>query len=119
MRARKLLNRDLVEFLRLLDNLPQPDKASQADMDFVFGEVIFGSMEWAYHDTDEEGVKMAAYAHFAVNAEYPKGFQDVRFRESRKSSRLIKLSELGDVSGDTARRVRKSAEQVYSLLREE
>jgi len=39
-------------------------------MDFIFREVLMGLMEWSCHDEDEFGIKMAAYAHFAINKKY-------------------------------------------------
>jgi hypothetical protein len=73
----------------LVDVLPHPDEATQADMDFVFGEVIAGLMEWSYHEEDANGIKMAAYAYFALNKQYPAGFADENFWKNRKSSKLF------------------------------
>ena len=50
----------------LLSRLPAPAQATEADMAFVFNEVITNRMEWAYHQEDERGIKTAAYAHFAL-----------------------------------------------------
>ena len=47
-----------------------PDVASQQDMDFIFMEVITGLLEWSYYREDEFGIKMAAYAQFAINKKY-------------------------------------------------
>ena len=76
-------------YLDLVDALPSPNKATQEDMDFVFGEVISNLMEWSYHEEDEYGIKIAAYAHFALNKQYPEGFKDEQFWKSRKSSNLF------------------------------
>lgn len=76
-------------YLDLLDNLPSPDKATESDVDFVFGEVIFMLMEWSYHEEDDHGIKMGAYAHFAINKRYA-GIEDVKFKNSREKSLLFK-----------------------------
>ncbi len=76
-------------YLDLIDALPSPNEASKEDMAFVFGEVISMLMEWAYHEEDEYGIKMAAYAHFALNKMYAEGFHDQKFRKDRDASRLF------------------------------
>jgi len=76
-------------YLDLVDALPSPDEATQADMDFVFGEVIFMLMEWSYHQEDEYGIKISTYAHFALEKQYVHGLYDDQFRESRKESMLF------------------------------
>jgi hypothetical protein len=76
-------------YLDLLNILTSLDKATQNDMDFVFGEVISMLMEWSYHEEDEYGIKIAAYAHFALNKQYADGFHDEEFRKSREASELF------------------------------
>ena len=76
-------------YLRLVNVLPPVDSVSQEDMDFVFGEVISMLMEWSYHEEDEYGIKIAAYAHFALNKRYTDGFHDEEFRKSREASKLF------------------------------
>ena len=51
-----------------------------------FGEVIYMLMEWSYHKVDEYGIKMAAYAHFAINKRYS-GIRD-ESSESREKRPL-------------------------------
>lgn len=80
-------------YLDLVDALPSANKAPQEDMDFVFGEVISMLMEWSYHEEDEYGIKIAAYAHFALNKQYANGFGDEEFRKSTEDSKLF--TELG------------------------
>lgn len=75
-------------YLALVDELPSPSKATQGDMDFVFGQVISMLVEWSYHEQDEHGIKIAAYAHFALDKQYAKGFQDEEFKKSMKTSKL-------------------------------
>ena len=57
-------------------------------MAFVFGEVISASFEWAYHEKDKDGIKIAAYAHFALDNYYD-GFGGDEFRKRRKASKLF------------------------------
>jgi len=76
-------------YLRLLDFLPLPNKASDEDMDFIFGEVISNLMEWSYHEEDDYGIKIAAYAHFALNKKYNNGFHDDKFNKNKRSSKLF------------------------------
>ena len=76
-------------YLDLLNRLTLPDKTTQNDMDFVFGEVISMLMEWSYHEEDGYGIKIAAYAHFALNKQYADGFHDKEFRKSREASELF------------------------------
>jgi len=47
--------------------LPPPDELSQLEIRAVLGEVIYGNLEWAYHQADSQ-YKMAAYAHGALEA---------------------------------------------------
>jgi len=76
-------------YLDLINMLPSPNEVTQEDMDFVFGEVISKLMEWSYHEEDAYGIKIAAYAHFALNKQYDKGFGDEKFRKSRETSKLF------------------------------
>lgn len=75
-------------YLRLLEKLPEPDKASSEDMDFIFSESLTMLMEWAYHEQDEYSIKMAAYAQFALNKKYG-GFGTEEFYKSKKNSMLF------------------------------
>lgn len=76
-------------YLDLVDALPPPNEATQEDINFVFGEVISMLMEWSYHEEDEYGIKIAAYAHFALNKQFREGFGSEEFRRSRESSKLF------------------------------
>lgn len=76
-------------YLGLVDVLPSANKASEEDMNFVFDNVISMLMEWSYHEEDEYGIKIAAYAHFAANKQYANGFYDREFRKSAEASRLF------------------------------
>ena len=67
--GRKIDVQDILAYRNLRHALAifSPDIASQEDMDFIFRKVIAGLMEWSYHEEDEFGIKMAAYAQFAIN----------------------------------------------------
>ena len=51
----------------LIAALPPACDASELEIRAVLGEVIYGNLEWAYHDTDGQ-YKMGAYAHGALEA---------------------------------------------------
>ena len=73
-------------YAELVKCLPVPPVASDTDMAFVFGEVIYMLMEWAYHEEDDKGIKMAAYAHFAVNNWFGGSLEQLR--DQAQKSRL-------------------------------
>ena len=75
-------------YLALLEKLPHPDEVSESCMNFIFGEVNM-LMEWSYHEQDEHGIKMAAYAHFAISRRY-KGINDEKFKQSKEKCSLYK-----------------------------
>jgi hypothetical protein len=88
---RRFDEKDILAYRKLMLALAQfpPDKASQEDMDFIFGEVIMGLMEWSYHEEDEFGIKMGAYAHFALNKKYG-NLQKQGLEKSYRESKLLK-----------------------------
>jgi len=49
----------------LIRALPPAPQLSELEIRAVLGEVIYGNLEWAYHQTDGN-YKMAAYAHGAL-----------------------------------------------------
>lgn len=71
-------------YRELLAKLPGPGQASRSDMACVFRHVISNLMEWAYHEKDVHGIKMAAYAHYAAK-EYFGGFDGLH-QESKGST---------------------------------
>jgi len=75
-------------YLDLLRALPPVDRATQGDMDFVFGEVLGMLMEWSYSEKDEHCIAMGTYARVAFERRYT-GVSDERFRQSRKTSSLF------------------------------
>lgn len=69
--------------------LPHPSLASDADEDFVLGEVIYGALEWSYCDADECGVTMSEYARHGLQARHGPGFlHSDAFAESCRQSAL-------------------------------
>jgi hypothetical protein len=71
------------KYRELLAKLPEPGKASRADMAAIFRHVISNLMEWAYHEKDAHGIKIAAYAHHATR-EYFAGLEGLD-KESKGS----------------------------------
>lgn len=49
----------------LIDRLHEGSDLTQLELRAVLGEVIYGYLEWAYHENDGD-FKMAAYAHAAL-----------------------------------------------------
>ena len=74
-------------FFELVENLPDPEDASPEDIALVCIEVVSGLMEWAYHEEDRYGVKMAAYAHYILD-EFFDGFFGEKTRVQAKQSSL-------------------------------
>lgn len=77
-------------YLELVDALPDAENASIEDIMFVCREVIAGLMEWAYHEVDEFGVKLAAYAHYILDT-FSDGSHGERTLKLSKSSKLYPL----------------------------
>lgn len=50
-------------YLAILGKLPSPSDANPEDMALLFREVISGSFEWAYHQSDSHGIEIHEYAH--------------------------------------------------------
>ena len=63
-------------------------------------EVITGLLEWSYHREDEFGIKMGAYAHFAINKKYG-NLQNKEFMKSFRESELLKY--FLDLEGDRSK----------------
>ena len=78
-------------YFKLREEMPSSNNASEYDMDFIFGEVISGLMEWAYDKEDRNGIKTGAYAHYALRRRYDEGYSDEEFHDSRKKSSLNDL----------------------------
>lgn len=78
-------------YLSLLEEIPSPENATTGDMNFIFCQVISSYMEWSYHESDSFGIKNAAYAHYALNKQFPNGFHDENARESMMSSKLNEI----------------------------
>ena len=69
--------------------MPVPGKETSADRDFIFGEVIYMLMEWSYHQEDGYGIKIAAYAHVALDKKYAGAIQNKDFNSNRSKSVLF------------------------------
>ena len=71
----------------LIDMLPSEEKLSDLEIRAVLGEVIYGYLEWAYHESDGD-YKMAAYAHTAVKQAGVNYFLNEAERDKLKQSTL-------------------------------
>lgn len=70
--------------------LPDPARATDADVDFVLGEVIFGGLEHFFTAADLHGVKLSEYARHALETRYGGSFLlSGSFRASCRSSALF------------------------------
>jgi len=88
LKGRKVDRDYFASYAMLRFRLPPPGSVSQEDMDFIFREVLMGLMEWSYHEEDEFGIKMAAYAEFAINRKYG-NWQNQEFKKSYKAPKLF------------------------------
>ncbi|MEM1831385.1 MAG: hypothetical protein QXT57_01785 [Thermosphaera sp.] len=77
----------IICYLELMRILPEPNVASLEDIAFVCREVLAGLMEWAYHEIDENGVKIAAYAHYILDTFFD-GFNGSKTIQFSKNSKL-------------------------------
>ena len=74
-------------YLELMEIIPKSNLASPEDIAFVCREVIAGLMEWGYHEEDENGIKIAAYAHHVLDTFYD-GFDGTRTLQLSKNSKF-------------------------------
>ena len=74
-------------YFELVRAMPHPNHATLGDIAFICHEVIAGLMEWAYHERDEYGVKIAAYAHYILDTFFD-GFGGEKTKQTMKTSRL-------------------------------
>jgi len=49
----------------LINALPPANKISDLEIMAIFADILYGNLEWAYHENDGE-YKMGAYAHGAM-----------------------------------------------------
>lgn len=77
-------------YLAFLTRIPDPANVSREDMNLVFDEVITMLLEWSYHEPDEYGIKIAAYAHRAIEIQYGNynGYANQDFIDSMHKSSL-------------------------------
>jgi hypothetical protein len=91
--ARKELERrdalpEATKVLELVERLPLPDEAKPEDMNFVFGEVLFGQFEWFFGQKDTYEVALNQYAKHAIELQYS-GLGDEPFGASARKSALF------------------------------
>ena len=77
-------------YLKFLNKIPDPNNASPENMNLVFDEVITMLLEWSYHEIDDYGIKIGAYAHRALEIQYGnyKGIDNQDFIKSMHNSSL-------------------------------
>jgi len=74
-------------YFELVEALPDTKSVSLEDIAFVCLEVISGLMEWAYHESDQHGVKTAAYAQHILDSFFD-GFFGKKTRFSAENSKM-------------------------------
>lgn len=74
----------------LIDALPVPTEATEEDIVLICREVISGLMEWAYHEKDENDIKISEYAHYLLGT----------FFDGFNGRETIKLSEKSQLYKD-------------------
>ena len=72
-------------YLNFLLDIPSPNAASAEDMRVVFEEVLWGLMEWAYHEKDEHDIEIYRYAR--------RGQEGVAGANRRKSKLCDKFAD--------------------------
>jgi len=92
----KLSHRDandpyILCYYELMKVIPPPTEATEEDVAMICREVIAGLMEWAYHEKDEHGIRVAAYAHYILNTFFD-GFHGKKALEFSKKSKLYKYN---------------------------
>jgi len=91
IKYKHLSNKYLIASLDLIIALPSPAEATIDDMNFVFGEIIKGLLSKYFDEEDEYGIKIGAYAEFAIGKQFStllEGDKSNEFNKSRESSRL-------------------------------
>ena len=91
IKYKDLPNEHVIASSDLIIALPSPAEATIDDMNFVFGEIKSNLLEWPFHEEDDYGIKIAAYAEFAIGKQFGTpliGERLNKFDESRESSRL-------------------------------
>ena len=73
--------------VELIKHLLPSDKINDLEIKAIFGEVIFGYLEWAYHKDDGE-YKMAAYALSALDTAKSKWYLEEKEKKQLKRSHL-------------------------------
>jgi len=71
----------------LIDRLPPASNISELEIRAVLGEVIYGNLEWGYHESDGD-FKMAAYAEAALEQAGFEFWINEQDKQSLKASSL-------------------------------
>jgi len=69
--------------------LPDPARASDADIDLVLGDLVHGGLDALFQAPDEHGIRLSAYARHALERRYGGCFlRSGSFRASCRASAL-------------------------------
>ena len=69
-------------------SLPKPVDSCQSGREYLFLLVIAGPLEIFYNLRDSSGVKIAAYAHHALNLKYKSAYPIKKITEAAKNSTI-------------------------------
>lgn len=78
----------------LIKCLPEPDQALPEDMYFAFQMISSDLLEWAFQETDENGISMGAYARHALHRKEEEIGFDEMFNFLRKSKLFKEFSRV-------------------------
>lgn len=78
----------------LIKSLPDPDQAMPSDMYFVFQMISSDLLEWAFQETDENGISMGTYARYSLQRKEEEIGFDELFNLLRKSKLFKEFSRI-------------------------
>ncbi|NLB51487.1 MAG: hypothetical protein GX808_00930 [Syntrophomonadaceae bacterium] len=79
---------------KLIKSLPEPDQATPSDMYFIFQMISSDLLEWAFQETDENGISMGAYARHSLHRKEEEIGFDELFNFLRKSKLFKEFSRI-------------------------
>ncbi len=78
----------------LIHSLPEPAQAAPPDMYFVFQMISSDLFEWAFKETDDNGISMGEYARYALQKKEDEIGFDELFDFLRKSKLFKEFSRV-------------------------
>ncbi len=70
--------------------LPEPERASDSDVDLVLGELVLDGLDAIFPQPDEHGIRLAAYARQGLESRHGGAFlRSDAFRASCRASSLF------------------------------